>query len=377
MTQVKTLNIVADENIPALAKLLPAHCAIQYVPGREITTSDIASADVLLVRSITKVNAALLDDTAVKFVGSCTIGTDHIDLAYLQQQQIAFANAPGCNADAVVDYVLAAMFSYQADMQYWQGKTAGIVGLGQVGSRLQKRLSGMGLKVIAYDPFVAAATASYEEVLGADLVSFHVPITTQGEHASYHMLAANELKRLKPNALLINSCRGKVFDNQALWDFIEAQPDPNKRIYAVLDVYEDEPCPDEKFLQALDVATAHIAGYSEQGKIRGSAQVVEAMLAHFDMPFEANDCLASTQRPLQLEAGTSAEQLLLCGYDIKADSQRFISHFMAADKSREARAHCFDQFRKNYPVRTEFSFFKLCNTGPQRDVALRLLGFKP
>lgn len=355
----KPLRIVADENIPALENLLPDNCEVRYLPGREIQAHDLMHADALLVRSITQVNSALLSASRLQFVGSCTIGTDHIDRDYLHNHNISFANAPGCNADAVVDYVLAAMFSYHADFNHWQGKTAGIVGLGQVGSRLSKRLTDMGLTVLAYDPFVEAATACYEDVLAADIVSFHVPITHDGDYPTKHMLAEHTLAQLKPGALLINSCRGQVFDNQALQAFILGQSLQKNPVYIVLDVYEDEPCPGIDFLNSLDVATAHIAGYSEQGKIRGSLQVVEALRKHFQLAAVEVDCLALTIQSLSIANTANSGAFILAAYDIEADSQRFISTYSAADNTQEARARCFDLFRKNYPVRTEFSFLQL------------------
>ncbi|NRB42478.1 MAG: 4-phosphoerythronate dehydrogenase [Pseudomonadales bacterium] len=368
----KKLQIVADENIPSLPQLLTQNVELRFIPGRQIQPADLQQADVLLVRSVTQVNAALLEGSQIAFVGSCTIGTDHIDLDYLQRQGIAFANAPGCNADAVVDYVLAAMFSYQADMSYFCGKTAGIVGLGQVGTRLSSRLSALGMKVLAYDPFVDAATATYEQVLAADIVSFHVPITRSGDFPTYHMLAANELKQLKPGAVLINSCRGQVFDNQALQQFIDRQSKSEASVYTVLDVYEDEPSPNEKLLLSLDVATAHIAGYSQQGKIRGSLQVVMAMLAHFKRDDALDDLLALTRRPLKLDAADSAASWVKAAYDIKADSEAFLTSYLSDDTNY---ALLFDQYRKHYPVRTEFSYFDVCMSDEKIGLTLSKLGF--
>ena len=362
----KKLRIIADENIPALAELLSEHATISYLPGREICNDDLAQADVLLVRSITQVNAALLANTPVKFVGSCTIGTDHIDIDYLTSGDIAFANAPGCNADAVVDYVVAAMLYCQPNLNGWQGKIAGIVGLGQVGGRLKNRLQALGLSVLAYDPFVAAAKNTYAEVLQADVVSFHVPITKDGSHPTWQMLGENELAALKPDAVLINSCRGAVFDNSALQDYIDAT-NPCARI--VLDVYEDEPNPNEKLLHSIDIATAHTAGYSVQGKIRGSLQVAEALLAYFHRPPINVDLLAVTKCNMPFNSSDT----IAAAYDIKADSTAFIQQFIAA-KGESERAQAFDRYRKNYPLKCEWAYITPQGLNVTKPV-LKALGF--
>ncbi len=362
------LRIVADENIPGLSELLADQAQINFLPGREIQREDLLHSDVLLVRSVTQVNASLLEGTPVAFVGSCTIGTDHVDLDYLHGQGVEFANAPGCNADAVVDYVLAAMFHVEPQWQHWQGKTAGIVGLGQVGSRLSKRLQALGLRVLAYDPFVAAANDTYQAVLAADVVSFHVPITHQGPHATAAMLSSTQLQCLHKSALLINSCRGGVFDNQALFDFLTHESAVN----VVLDVYEDEPQPDVELLSLLTLATPHIAGYSEQGKLRGTLQVLEKMFQHYSMVNMPEDLLAPTQQQLLLSHDVSCAELILSAYDIKHDSDAFQEGYR--EKMASERARYFDEYRKNYAVRTEWGFYRL-NADLKNAGKFKKLGF--
>lgn len=363
---MQMLTIVADENIPALDDLLVEAAiaiTIRRIPGRRITNDDLRDADVLLVRSVTVVDAQLLQGNNIRFVGSCTIGTDHIDLEYLQQQDIPFANAPGCNADAVVDYVLAAMLHHDSDIQTWRGKTAGIVGLGQVGRRLQLRLQKLGLQVYAFDPFVAEARASYANVLRADVVSFHVPLTRSGEHPTLSMLGYDALAALKPGGLLINSCRGPVFDNAALTDFLSRQQTlaNDQRTTVVLDVYAEEPAPSMALLQSVALSTSHIAGYSEQGKLRGTIQVLQAMLEALDLQLMLPDLLSRTRRSLIVE-GMSPIDIVRKAYDIHADSKAFRGDYAKAGDPA-AQALSFDYYRKHYAVRTEWAYFDIDTDG--------------
>ena len=192
------MQIVADENIPLLEQFFSEFGEIRKVAGRTMTSEDVKDADILLVRSVTKVNEALIANSPVKFIGTCTIGTDHIDLGYLEtlnqqrstnkQQTIAFSSAPGCNAEAVVDYVLSAV-SVLIDKrdQIFQDISVGIIGVGNVGLRLRGRLEAMGVTVIAVDPFKAAEEvgelSSLDDALKADVVSLHIPITSIEEAA--------------------------------------------------------------------------------------------------------------------------------------------------------------------------------------------------
>lgn len=366
----RKLSIIADENIPFLDELLLGIADITFLPGRKITHEDLLQADILLVRSVTQVNSKLLSGTSVKFVGSCTIGTDHVDLAYLESNNIAFANAPGCNADAVVDYVIAAMFHCYPEADYWQGKSVGIVGMGSVGGRLAKRLDGMGVSVMCYDPFKSEASHSYQQVLSADLISFHVPLTYDTEFPTYHMLGSKEISQIHSNAVVINSCRGPVFEKKALQMYFDNTAQ-KERFKLVLDVYEDEPCPQMSFLQELELATAHIAGYSFQGKLRGSIQVLEAMIHHLDLGSTMPDLLSRSIDSFVSTDVVSITDLIRSGYDIKLDSNTFLKEYNKA-KTTKQQSEAFDIYRKNYPVRTEFSFQKRKLDSELKDVGVKL-----
>ena len=351
--KTRKLTIVADENIPALTALLGDVADIHAVAGRRMTAADVAHADALLVRSVTRVDAALLQGSAVRFVGSCTIGTDHVDLAWLAENTIAFANAPGCNADAVVDYVIAGLFHYRDDLAFWQSRCVGIVGLGEVGGRLACRLAQMGIAYCAYDPFKAAATHSFEQVLACDAISLHVPLTSTGTFPTRHLFSADVLQALRPDTLLINSSRGPVIDNTALLRQLENTAQP-----VILDVYEDEPAPSLALLDQLLLATAHIAGYSVQGKVRGSVMVVAALYQRFAIAQPLPDLLASLHVERALPDVTTLAQALQSGYDIAADAAAFRAIYEKA-QGVAAQSLAFDQYRKNYPVRNEWGFQQL------------------
>lgn len=357
------LNIVADENIPFLDELLADVAAVRRLPGRAISAADLQDVDALLVRSVTRVDAALLSGHCPRFIGSCTIGVDHVDQELLQQKGIRFAHAPGCNAAAVVDYVVAALLAIDSDIAAWRNKSVGIVGLGEVGSRLARRLENIGLVVRAFDPFKASARHTLAEVLGCDVVSLHVPLTRSGAQRTFHLLGRHELESLADNAVLINSSRGPVIDNQALLQVLQQKP-----LHVVLDVYETEPAPPVALLDAVDIATAHIAGYSLHGKMRGTLRVVEALMQCFSLPLTCVATgLSDKVRVLCVSDDQTAGDIVRAAYDIRKDASEFARLYrQAGDEKQQAQA--FDNYRKHYPNRYEFAYQEI--SGQRPDMAL-------
>ncbi len=274
------MKIVADENIPGVEALFGAHGEVRLLPGRAIARQDVRDAEILLVRSVTRVDESLVRDTPVRFVGSATIGTDHLDLAGLRQRGIAVANAPGCNAEAVVDYVIASLSRARPD---WLGETVGIVGCGNVGRRLYRRLRALGVACRCYDPFLTPAAqpdlCTFPEVLEVGILCLHTPLTREGPHPTHHLFDARTLARLRPGSLLLNAGRGAVVDNGALLEELRAG-----RIGAVLDVWEGEPAIDPALLQAVALGTPHIAGYSLEGRVRGTLMVYRAWCEWAGLP---------------------------------------------------------------------------------------------
>nr|WP_082709110.1 4-phosphoerythronate dehydrogenase PdxB [Marinobacterium profundum] len=373
------LNIVADENIPSLQALLGHLGTIRTLPGRSMTSADLVEADVLLVRSITRVDRALLDGTPVRFVGTATIGMDHVDQTYLCDQGIAFSSAPGCNADAVVEFVLTVLYSLAAEQGFvLRDKTVGIIGVGNVGSRLQRRLERLGIKLLLNDPPRAAeegeSFVSLDRLLDeADILCLHTPLVTAGPHPTQHLLGAVQLKRLRPGAILLNAGRGAAIDGAALLQVAQQRPD----LTLVLDVWEHEPAIDPALVPLVRMGSPHIAGYSLDGKIRGTYMLYQALCRHLGLPSPAplQDYLPRAS-VAQVDAGPglTALELMRLLYDPYRDDRALRATLGLPQAERGA---AFDRLRKEYPVRREFD--TLTVTGrlePALAEELAALGFR-
>lgn len=361
--------ILADENIPLVDAFFAEFGEVKRLPGRSIDAAAVKNADALLVRSVTQVDQALLAGSQVQFVGTCTIGTDHLDLEYLNAQGISWSSAPGCNARGVVDYVLGSLLTLAEDAGVdLASRTFGVIGAGQVGGRLVAVLKGLGWQVKVCDPPRArqgeAGFVSLDEVLeSCDVISLHTPLTRTGEDATWHLLDSARLASLKPDTWLINASRGAVVDNQALLEQLEARED----LRAVLDVWEGEPEVNVALAKRCRIATPHIAGYSLDGKQRGTEQIYQAFCQHFAV--EVSQSLAKLLPAQALPSLTLSPQAdprwvlpALCRlvYDPRRDDADF-RRTLALDTS--ARRQGFDALRKNYPVRREINGLKVSLQG--------------
>ncbi|MBA1184410.1 4-phosphoerythronate dehydrogenase PdxB [Stutzerimonas nitrititolerans] len=353
------MHILADENIPLAEAFFSEHGEIRRMHGRTINRAALGDSEVLLVRSVTRVDRELLEGSRVRFVGTCTIGTDHLDLDYFEEAGIAWASAPGCNARGVVDYVLGSLLALAegegvelADRRY------GVVGAGEVGGRLVEVLRGLGWNVRVCDPpRQARETGEFvgldEIIEECDVISLHTPLILEGEHATFHLLDQARLERLRPGAWLINASRGAVVDNAALREQLAQRPD----IQAVLDVWEDEPQVDVALAELCWIATPHIAGYSLDGKLRGTAQIYQAFCASrgLEPKVELNELMPETPlRGLSFADTASPEDMLatICRavYDPRQDDAAFRRSLTGDDELRRAG---FDRLRKQYPPRRE------------------------
>lgn len=366
MTNVPT--IIADENMPALT-LLSACGVVQTVPGRPLPREALATAQVLLVRSVTRVDEALLADTPVRFVGSATIGTDHVDLDYLARAGIRFAHAPGCNAMAVAEYVLQTVLAWALDNDRPLDRLRiGLVGLGNVGGRVASLLEAVGCEVIASDPPLAEADVrtaiplgTLEQVLACDVISLHVPLARGGAHPTLHLLDAARLGRLTPSQLLINTCRGPVIDNTALLARLEAGQGP----VTVLDVWEQEPQVPPALLAAVWRGSPHIAGYSVEGKVRGTWMLYQALCQWLGVRAEQPMPQLAPERIWRPPVASAADVLALLRTAYRPeDDHRLLREAMGlppeggsqekgallTDATRGAN---FDRLRKTYRVRHE------------------------
>ncbi|HZX18900.1 MAG TPA: 4-phosphoerythronate dehydrogenase PdxB [Pseudomonas sp.] len=363
------MQIVADENIPLLDEFFAGFGEIRRLPGRSIDAAAVADADLLLVRSVTQVNRTLLGGSPVKFVGTCTIGTDHLDLNYFQQAGITWASAPGCNARGVVDYVLGSLLVL-AEQQGVDlaSRTYGVIGAGQVGSRLLKVLRGLGWRVLVCDPPRQAAEGgdyvSLQQVLDeCDVISLHTPLERLGEHPTYHLFDAARLAALKPGSWLINASRGAVVDNQALRELLTQRSD----LQVVLDVWEGEPQADVELAGLCRIATPHIAGYSLDGKLRGTAQIYQALCQHLGVApsIELAQLMpAAWLSELAVDASADPAWALatICRavYDPRRDDADFRRSLQGDTATRRA---AFDGLRKHYPMRREIDGLEVCVKG--------------
>lgn len=351
--------IVADENIPLIEEFFASFGEIRRLPGRQITRADVHDADVLLVRSVTRVDRELLEGSAVKFVGTCTIGTDHLALDDFEHAGIQWASAPGCNARGVVDYVLGSLLTLAdiegADLAQ---RTYGVIGAGEVGGRLVRVLRDLGWKVQVCDPLRQAAEGgdyvSLEQIIEqCDVISLHTPLSKSGDFATWHLLDETRLNRLKPGTWLINASRGPVVDNAALRNVLNARED----LQAVLDVWEGEPQVDVELADLCVLATPHIAGYSLDGKQRGTAQIYQALCAFLGQTPQVQlaDLLpAPWLAKVELSANSDQAWALamVCRgvYDPRRDDADFRRTLTGpVDQQKQA----FDGLRKHYPVRRE------------------------
>lgn len=353
------MRIVADENIPLLDEFFAGFGEIQRLPGRAIDRAAVANADVLLVRSVTCVDRAMLQGSPVRFVGTCTIGTDHLDLDYFSEAGIAWSSAPGCNARGVVDYVLGSLLvlGERLGAELAQ-RTYGVVGAGQVGERLIKVLRGLGWRVLVCDPPRQRAEGgdyvSLQHIIEqCDVISLHTPLTRDGEFATRHLLDAELLEQLRQGTWLLNASRGEVLDTAALCALLQRGAD----LHVVLDVWEGEPLVDLELAALCHIATPHIAGYSLEGKLRGTAQIYQAFCRA--QGIEAMISLESLTprrwlQRLSIAAGSDPAWALatVCRaiYDPRRDDADLRRSLVVDEQARKAG---FDLLRKRYPVRRE------------------------
>lgn len=348
------MKIVADENLAFTEYFFSEYGEIHQAAGRTLTHDDVKESDVLLVRSVTKVNEALIGNTALQFVGSATIGTDHLDIEALEKHQIAWSNAAGCNAQAVAEYVITALLHLNVSL-IDQNKTftLGIIGLGNVGSRLAYMATLLGWHVIGYDPFVKCnyiQQVELEKLLKiADAITTHVPLTKVGEYPTYHLINAEALAMMKPEAILINSARGAVVEEAALIDDIK-----KTQRKVVLDVFEHEPEISQQLLDLISIVTPHIAGYSLEGKARGTQMIYEAFCKNFD--YAAHKKFES-QLPAceQYFYGNNIKQTLKKYLTEIYDIQRDDDNLRACLKDGKVDQKAFDYLRKTYPLRREWA----------------------
>lgn len=366
--------IVADDNMPLVEQFFAPLGTIRRLAGRSMQAQDLVDADILLVRSITKVNPELLAQAhSLRFIGTATIGTDHLDIREIERRAIPWSNAAGCNAQSVVEYVLSCLFLEAERRQLpLQQLRVGVVGVGQIGSRLVKALQALDVTVVQCDPPRAAIDSNFAHVeltellTHVDIVSLHVPLIRQGEHATLHLIDRDLLAVLPKELAIINACRGEVIDNQALLN--EQRAGLSRALY--LDVWEAEPEPLRELVPYCQIATAHIAGHSIEGKARGTEMLYQAVCSLLGKPIRhtlADFLPTAAISSVTLTAQYQAEDLpALCRllYDVRRDDRLFRQHL---------DGHGFDWLRKHYPARREFSAMTLQGQVPSSLIQLGFL----
>ncbi len=356
------MKLVVDENIALAEEAFLQFGDVLLIGGRQITNEILRNADALIVRSITKVDENLLQNTNIKFVGTATIGTDHIDTNCLDKNNIAFADAKVCNADSVAEYVFTALLNIAPREKIsFKNKSIGIIGVGNVGSRVEKYAEALGLKVYKNDPPKQRADkgnnyVSLKEALQADIITLHVPLNKTGIDRTFHLLDEEKLNKIKNNTVIINSSRGAVVDNKALLDMID-----KKHFKVILDVWEGEPLINTDLLQKVLIGSAHVAGYSLEGKVNGTKMVYDALCRFTNqqndwepkLPSVENNIIdVSSVKNLEEKLQLIFKQI----YDIETDDSEMREMI---EMDNDSKADYFDNLRKDYPLRREFTNYNV------------------
>jgi erythronate-4-phosphate dehydrogenase len=351
------MKIVADDKIPFLKGALEPFAEVHYVPGSEITREILIDADALLIRTRTKCNEKLLEGTKVRFIGTATIGFDHIDIQYCMRKGITWTNAPGCNSSSVQQYITSALLNISEDYNFeLRGKTLGIIGVGNVGSKVEKTGRALAMKVLLNDP-PRARKEGFKNFIGldkllseSDIVTVHVPLNATGEDKTYHLFDNQNFSKLKDGAWFMNSSRGEVVNSGALKEVLKS----DRLGGTVIDVWENEPDLDLDLLKLVSVSTPHIAGYSTDGKAKGTAMVVNSLAEYFNLP-------GRNWYPLNVPPPLSPCISIACAgrseWAIIREAVNY-TYNISDDSSRLRQSPSdFEKLRGNYPLRREFPSF--------------------
>ena len=371
------IKIVADDKIPFLKGALEGVAEMHYLPGAQISKSDLMGVDGLITRTRTRCERELLEGTGISAIASATIGYDHIDVAYCEEAGISWTNAPGCNSSSVQQYVVSSLLYLASKRRLdLRAMTLGVIGVGNVGKKVKSAGEALGMRILLNDPPRAREEGEdgfelLDEVLKeADILSLHVPLNRGGADNTYHLVNEDFIARARKDAILINTSRGAVVDEGALIEGIGRSAFSD----VVLDVFEKEPGIDPKLLDAISLATPHIAGYSLDGKANGTAMSVQALSHHFHLgldDWQVGSLPLPEQCELHGDASQDQERELMWeiyrkSYDVSSDDKRL----------RNAPA-TFEQLRGEYPLRREASAYavRLFQGYPELFTRLEKLGF--
>jgi erythronate-4-phosphate dehydrogenase len=373
------MKLIVDENIAFAREAFSGFGDVTLVDGRTLSNKVVKDADALIVRSITRVDEELLAGSNIKFVGTATIGTDHIDLDYLKLKNTHFADAKGCNADSVAEYVFTALLKIASEKNIsLKEKTIGVVGIGNIGSRVVRLAESLGMNVLKNDPplerkGIGGNYVSLNEILKADIITLHVPLSFEGIDKTFHLLNENNLKEITKSTIIINTSRGAVIDNFAL-----LKETSKKNFQLILDVWENEPQINNELLKVTKIATPHIAGYSFEGKVNGTKMIYDALCKFLKVNPDWNPELPQIEKTdLILPDGDTDEKklfrLLSSIYNIESDDLKMRE--ILKYKLNEQPGY-FDLLRKTYPVRREFSNFTVHLSEKEKQLNKELESFR-
>jgi len=378
---LKNLRILADQSIPLVKEAFGEIGSLRLIDGREITREAVENIDVLIVRHVTRVDEKLVEKTAVKFVGTVTSGKDHIDTHFLKSRNISFASAPGCNAEAVAEYVIAALLSLHSRGKVdLKNASLGIIGVGHVGSKVAKKAEALGMKVFLNDPPKAKRTGKpvflpLDALMDCDILTIHTPLIFSGKYKTLNLFDSRRFSMLKKGTILINSARGDVVDEAALRDSILS----GRLGGAVIDVWRNEPCIDSRLYEMVEIATPHIAGLSREGRSRGVAMVYKAVCRYFGIkggwsppPFSAESMECPNEE--KTDSFLFVNSIVKKVFDIDGEAAKFKKDFPS--KTEKIGKH-FWEFRKNFSQRREFSSLRviLPENYANLKILLKNLGF--
>lgn len=341
------MKVIIDKFVPYIEGVIEPYAQVEYLAPEEITREKVKDVDALIIRTRTRVDGSLLAGSTCRFVATATIGRDHIDEAWCSLNGVTAVSAPGCNAPAVAQYVMAALTRLATGD--FKDTTLAIVGVGHVGGLVEKWARSLGFNVMCVDPPRAAAEPDKEwstldaAAREADVITFHVPLSRDGEHATFHLADRKFFESLKKRPVIINSARGAVVDNRAWLEAIRAG-----RVRAsVVDVWEGEPNIDVDLLQVADIATAHIAGYSQDGKIRATQMVLDAFSGHFGLP----RLKADSREACRVPASVTVKDVI-DSYNPFAETDMFRKALTEAAATGRV-AETFERMRDTYRLRAE------------------------
>jgi erythronate-4-phosphate dehydrogenase len=376
---VKKLKIVADDKIPFIKGVLEPVADIYYLSPSQISKDIIKDADALLIRTRTKCNAELLSNSSIKFIATATIGFDHIDTTYCDLKGIKWVNAPGCNSGSVQQYIASALLTAAKQNNIsLTNKTLGIIGVGNVGSKVEKIAKIFGMKVLLNDPPRERSEGnekfvSVDELIkNSDIITFHVPLNLAGIDKTFHL--ANEVffEKLIGSKIFINTSRGEVVDEGELKRAIRDK----KVTTCILDVWSNEPSIDAELLSLTNIASPHIAGYSVEGKANGTAACVNAVNEFFNLGIKPNWYPQNLPAPnkskdIKIDCNEKSTQEVI--YDCISTTYNIIEDDI---KLRNSIAE-FEKQRAEYPSRREFNYYDvyLSNAEESLSSAISELGF--